>query len=246
MSDPTTPPGEPDSGDSVSPEESPGTDSGPIDVRELLESTRKLFEPEDIQRAMAQAGYAPESSSEVSSEESDSGNSADRLSTLESAPDTSDTTDTGEPEDSMVESVPGPVTAEEEVVAVEPEGTEAPTEDSSPLSADEPVQEVVVEAIDADTAEEEPALRGVNVLSIVAFVLAIALSPLAVVFGYIALGQTRRARQRGETLALWAIGLGWLVFAAWVVVIASLVWIGWQQGITVESLRQLIELFSLP
>jgi len=100
---------------------------------------------------------------------------------------------------------------------------------------------------DTDTDTDIPAPpRGVNLLSIVALVLAFTLSPLAVVFGYIALGQTRRANQRGETLAVWAIGIGWVVVAAWVAVFVALWWIGVERGVTLESLRELVELFRLP
>ena len=238
MSDPTTPPREPDGTDSESPEELPGTESGPIDVNELLESTRKLFEPEDIQRAMAQGGYTPEPSVDVSGEEPglvddhDEDNADQAVHDHESASD--------KPEAHPVLDV------EKVEPSVETQDAEVASEASANGRPEEPEQDVVNEALDTDAGEEDPALQGVNVLSIVAFVLAIALSPLAVLFGYIALGQTRRARQRGETLALWAIGLGWLVLAAWVVATASLIWIGWQQGITLDSLREFIELFSLP
>jgi len=194
--------------DSTSPSEDPNettpppspTDEGdndPIDVNELLESTRKLFEPEDIQRAMEQAGYSP-----------DPGEASP------AATDAVDSTDT-----TAIDDVPG-----NDLVV-----DDTPSTDEDPASP-----------------PEEENRRGLNVLSVVAIMLVIALSPLAVVFGYIALGQARRASQRGETLALWAIGLGWVVLAGWCVVVGSLVWIGWEQGITLGSLRELIELFSLP
>jgi hypothetical protein len=193
--------------------------SEPIDVHELLESTRKLFEPEELHRAMEQAGYTPEYPHPSS-------NNADKLSDLPVAVTSPD----------GVEHING----EEGVDSVD-RGDDAT--DNSGAQHSDPLG---VESAGGYPLTTKPPLRGVNVLSVVAFVLAFTLSPLAVIFGYIALGQTRRASQRGETLALWAIGVGWLVFAAWVVVIASLVWIAYQQGITVDSLREFIELFSLP
>ena len=231
MSDPTTPP--PDDGrvDEVPTESTPEADSEPIDVNELLESTRQLFEPEELQRAMEQAGYTPEPDVETSDESQDDAEEADEQASLAHS--------------DLVENEPDTNSG-----AVKPDGDEATETGDTPVEPEEDRTAADGAAIDASAGgvivAEEHQLKGVNVLSIVAFVLALALSPLAVIFGYIALGQTRRAGQRGETLALWAIGLGWIVFAAWVVLIASLVWIGYQQGITVDSLREFIELFSLP
>ena len=231
MSDPTTPP--PDDGrvDEVPTESTPEADSEPIDVNELLESTRQLFEPEELQRAMEQAGYTPERAGEKSDEPRDDAEEEAQGAALE----TSDLVE-GEPD-----------TKTDDVEPVDEEMSEARDTPVAGEADDNTVDDAKVDdLIDGVAVAEEPQLKGVNMLSIVALVLALALSPLAVLFGYIALGQTRRARQRGETLALWAIGLGWIVFAAWLVLIASLVWIGYQQGITIDSLREFIELFSLP
>jgi len=206
VSDPTTPANSDDRVNDVPTEDMSAPDSAPIDVNELLESTRKLFEPEELQRSLEQAGYTPEPSVADTDESVDDVEESDDLSVVEG-------------------------------------GEVAEDSDTDHSSA---VVDTVDEPSEEDASGEDPPLQGVNVLSVVAIVLALALSPLAVVFGYIALGQTRRARQRGETLALWAIGLGWLVFAAWAVLISSLVWIGYQQGITLGSLREFIELFSLP
>jgi len=207
VSDPTAPHSDNNHPDGVPSEHSHEPDSEPIDVNELLESTRKLFDPEEIQRAMEQAGYTP------------------------------DQVETKPQHDSHPESDDEPALDSHET-----------TSDRSPNPPDDVDNdgETVVHSADDGKSPENTALKGVNVLSIAAIFLALALSPLAVVFGYIALGQTRRAGQRGEAMALWAIGLGWVVFAAWAVLIGSLVWIGYQQGITVESLREFIELFSLP
>jgi hypothetical protein len=228
VSDPTTPPGNDDRVVDVPAESTDDVDSEPIDVNELLESTRKLFDPEEIQRAMEQAGYTPEPASETSGEGVDAAGEPDEAREL----------DTSE----QVESEPDSSSLDQALDV----DTHLDATDNSEADSDTPDVDTVNESTDGVVGDEEPPLRGVNVLSIVGFLLALALSPLAVIFGYIALGQTRRARQRGETLALWAIGLGWIVFAAWVVLIASLVWIGYQQGITLDSLREFIDLFSLP
>lgn len=69
--------------------------------------------------------------------------------------------------------------------------------------------------------ESEPSQEtnrtGLNILSVISLILALTLSPFAMVFGYIAVGQTRRARQRGEALAWVSVGLGWLWTIGWVV-----------------------------
>lgn len=65
--------------------------------------------------------------------------------------------------------------------------------------------------------KENPPQSGLNVLSLISFVLALTLSPFAVVFGYVAVGQVRRSRQRGEALAWVSVGLGWLWAILWVV-----------------------------
>ena len=63
---------------------------------------------------------------------------------------------------------------------------------------------------------------GLNILSVISLILALSLSPFAMVFGYAAVGQSRRAHQRGETLAWVAVGLGWLWTVGWVVLGISL------------------------
>ena len=63
---------------------------------------------------------------------------------------------------------------------------------------------------------------GLNILSVISLILALSLSPFAMVFGYAAVGQSRRAHQRGESLAWVAVGLGWLVTVGGVVLGISL------------------------
>lgn len=112
---------------------------------------------------------------------------------------------------------------------VEPRPVAAETEpslDTARISHDAEAlaHQAVTEPIEPETSKE-PA-QGWNVLAIISLVLALTASPLTVIFGYLAVGQIRRANQKGEALAWTAVGLGWLWLVAWVaaVVIAALVW----------------------
>jgi len=205
-------PGPPE-GAPPSPEE---TDSGPIDVNELLASTRQLFEPEEIDRAMEAAGYEPPRVVEGTDQK------------------TNQVTDENTP-------APDDTPAESEAVSQGDAENREELPDSDTIASDDSEED-----IDSDVEKTSRKHRGLNILAVVSLVLAIALSPLAIIFGYIALGQSRRAGQRGEQLALWAIGLGWLVLAGWAIVLGSLVWIGVERGITLESLSEFIEFFSVP
>jgi hypothetical protein len=82
--------------------------------------------------------------------------------------------------------------------------------DSAPheSSADAPIESEPVDV---------PNRAGLNILSVISLILALTLSPFAMVFGYIAVGQTRRSHQRGEALAWASVGLGWLWTIGWVV-----------------------------
>ena len=68
-------------------------------------------------------------------------------------------------------------------------------------------------AVSTATAEAEKSSW--NILALVSLLLGLALSPLAMVFGYLALGQIKRSNQAGETAALAAIVLGWI----WTIVV---------------------------
>ena len=72
------------------------------------------------------------------------------------------------------------------------------------------------------TAQSEKARSGLNILSVISLILALALSPFAMVFGYAAGGQSRRAHQHGEGLAWVAVGFGWLWTVGWLVLGISL------------------------
>ena len=235
MSDPTTPPqnpGNPENPDeNTHPPTPPQPESGPIDVRELLESTRKLFSSEELDKSLEQVGYTPDPLATPSPDGLDSPLLDPSSPGKPPWPDTIS---------SMTPVNPAPVIEPRSKPQHFPGG-------ASGLLAGLADADLADSDSDSDSAEiGPPPRRGVNVLSLVAFVLAITLSPLAVIFGYIALGQARRAHQRGETLAVWAIGLGWVVLAAWLVGIFALVWIGTQQGVTLESLQELVELFRIP
>ena len=78
------------------------------------------------------------------------------------------------------------------------------------------------EGSEVPSAESKGPRSGLNILSVISLILALALSPFAMVFGYAAVGQSRRAHQRGETLAWVAVGLGWLWTVGWVVLGISL------------------------
>jgi len=73
-----------------------------------------------------------------------------------------------------------------------------------------------------------PPRAGLNVLSVISLILALALSPLTVVFGYLAVGQIRRSHQRGEALAWVSIGLGW-VWVVGYVVLGTVLAVTWFQ-----------------
>ena len=76
-----------------------------------------------------------------------------------------------------------------------------------------------------------PAPRGpLNALAVVSVALGVLLSPLAAVFGHIALGQIARSRrlggrnERGRRAAGTAIALGWLWLVAYLIIGAA-VWV---------------------
>ncbi|MGA1446317.1 MAG: DUF4190 domain-containing protein [Pontimonas sp.] len=92
------------------------------------------------------------------------------------------------------------------------------------LNDDDSVEESESEAEGSEdlSAESKGPRSGLNILSVISLILALSLSPFAMVFGYAAVGQSRRAHQRGESLAWVAVGLGWLWTVGWVVLAISL------------------------
>lgn len=86
-------------------------------------------------------------------------------------------------------------------VSASPTGP-APTNEETPTTP--------ADTAGLDTTTLDTTRASWNVLAIVAFVLGLALSPLAALFGYLALGSLRRLGQHGENLAVAAIVLGWI------------------------------------
>ena len=91
-------------------------------------------------------------------------------------------------------------------------------------SADEVVDDVPADESEPSApSRRRRARKGLNILSVLALILGLTASPLAVLFGYISIGQIRRADQRGSAMAWTAIALGWLWLVVYVVVIGALV-----------------------
>lgn len=113
---------------------------------------------------------------------------------------------------------------------IQPERESASVSDSPDtariLQETENLDAVTTENASVEDQEEVSPPQGINVLSIIALVLALTASPLTVLFGYIAVGQIRRAHQKGEALAWTAVALGWFWLVAWVVAgaVAALIW----------------------
>lgn len=101
-----------------------------------------------------------------------------------------------------------------------------PLDTASIVRHTEEIQTASEAATELDPAV--PGRSGFNILAAVSLVLALALSPLAVVFGYIAAGQARRAHQHGEAIAWVAVVLGWLVLVGWTVA-GITAWIIWSE-----------------
>jgi hypothetical protein len=97
----------------------------------------------------------------------------------------------------------------------EEEPPSADPESSSP--SDAPVAHETEHGADEGATGEAAAASGINILAIISLVLALALSPFALVFGYLAVGQARRARQKGESAAWVAVSLGWVWAIAYVI-----------------------------
>ena len=94
---------------------------------------------------------------------------------------------------------------------------EQDTQESESSEVDSASDEGAPSTSDQGEPQQEPGRTGLNILSVISLVLALTLSPFAMVFGYIAVSQARRSRQRGEALAWTSVGLGWLWAVGWVV-----------------------------
>jgi len=86
-----------------------------------------------------------------------------------------------------------------------------------------------IEAATEDVSRPHRRNKSLNILSVVSLVAALVASPLAVIFGYVALAQIRTSDQRGSSLAWTAVGLGWLWLSLYIVAGVSL-FIIWQDN----------------
>ena len=94
---------------------------------------------------------------------------------------------------------------------------EEDSQESDSLDVDSAPHESSSDGPTESEPSQETNRTGLNILSVISLILALTLSPFAMVFGYIAVGQTRRSRQRGGALAWVSVGLGWLWTIGWVV-----------------------------
>ena len=107
-------------------------------------------------------------------------------------------------------------------IPLPPEPAQATQQEELPLTQE---PEVPLEGAEAEGLRPR---SGMNILAIISLILAIAISPFAVVFGYLAVGQARRSQQRGEAVAWVAVGIGWLWVVGYVI-LGAIVFVGWQQ-----------------
>lgn len=94
---------------------------------------------------------------------------------------------------------------------------EEDSHESDSLDVDSAPHESSADASVESERVDVPNRAGLNILSVISLILALTLSPFAMVFGYNAVRQTRRSHQRGEVLAWASVGLGWLWTIGWVV-----------------------------
>ena len=89
--------------------------------------------------------------------------------------------------------------------------------------------DATIEATTEKVSRPKRRNKSLNILSVVSLVAALLASPLAVVFGYVAVSQIRKSDQRGSSLAWTAVGLGWLWLSLYIVAGVSL-FIIWQEN----------------
>lgn len=97
---------------------------------------------------------------------------------------------------------------------------------TSPLASPEPEPEPELEPEPVTEPERPRPARAarLNALAVAALILALLLSPLAALFGHIAVGQVSRSqgRERGLAIAWVAVGLGYLWLAGVIVVAVAI------------------------
>ena len=134
-------------------------------------------------------------------------------------------TRTGVPLTAAIDVIP----SEERAELVEPSAPAAgaPVDDAAPAVFDNTDTGVLkIEDIPSDDAEAITSLTAtpvrtepkINVLAIIALILGCLISPLAALFGHIALAQIGRSGERGTAIAWVAIVLGYLSLAALLVI----------------------------
>jgi len=89
--------------------------------------------------------------------------------------------------------------------------------------------DATIEATTEKVSRPQRRNKSLNILSVVSLVAALLASPLAMVFGYVAVSQIRKSDQRGSSLAWTAVGLGWLWLSLYIVAGVSL-FIIWQEN----------------
>jgi len=90
-------------------------------------------------------------------------------------------------------------------------------------------RDATIEATTEKVSRPQRRNKSLNILSVVSLVAALLASPLAMVFGYVAVSQIRKSDQRGSSLAWTAVGLGWLWLSLYIVAGVSL-FIIWQEN----------------
>ncbi len=108
----------------------------------------------------------------------------------------------------------GPASAHSSAPDAEYDNTDTGVLRIEDIPADEPAK------TPADSKTTKPDTR-INVLAIIALVLGCLISPLAAVFGHIALSQISRSGERGTAIAWVAVVLGYLSLAALLVLVIS-------------------------
>jgi hypothetical protein len=108
-----------------------------------------------------------------------------------------------------------------------PDTTDEVGDDSPETQTQDQVSTATTDATPEEDSNRTPVQAGLNILSVISSVLALTLSPFAMIFGYIAVGQIRRAHQRGEALAWISVGFGWLWTIGYVVlgVVLGMTWL---------------------
>lgn len=113
-----------------------------------------------------------------------------------------------------------PVPREPEPAVLHQEPREEPAPAPAPLPEQEPRRGPAPRSAPEPARASPSGAAPFNVLAVLALIFAGLLSPLAALFGHLALRQIRRDGERGRTVAITATILGYLWLAAWAVGLA--------------------------